>query len=149
MLIGSSSKRSTSRVPRARTRRPVFHTTGSERSLQVYAPPQEVRQIILTLLINAADAITDDGRIEVDATRADCEVWLRVRDNGRGFTDQMQEGFFTPFKTSRAQSGGLGLGLSIANTLSTDIGAELRSLSDGPDTGSLFLLVIPTEKGEQ
>jgi C4-dicarboxylate-specific signal transduction histidine kinase len=136
----------------ARAARPdkanCIHAIGTERSLQIYAPPQEVRQIILTLLINAADAITNDGRIEVDATRADGEVWLRVRDNGRGFTPQMQEGFFTPFQTSRAETGGTGLGLSIANTLSLDIGAELRSFSDGPNKGSLFLLAIPVDEGK-
>jgi len=137
----------------ARAARPdksaCFHIVGAERSLQIFAPPQEVRQIILTLLINAADAITDDGRIEVDATRADGEVWLRVRDNGRGFTPQMQEGFFVPFNTNRADVGGTGLGLSIANTLSTDIGAEIRSFSDGADQGSMFLLAIQIDKGHQ
>lgn len=137
----------------ARAARPdksaCFHTLASDRSMQIFAPPQEVRQIMLTLLINAADAISDDGRIEVDATRSDREVWLRVRDNGHGFTPQMQEGFFVPFKTNRANEGGTGLGLSIANTLSTDIGADLRSFSDGPDRGSLFLLAIPVEEEQR
>jgi len=137
----------------ARAARPdkvaCFHVLGSDLSMQVLAPSQEVRQIMLTLLINAADAITDDGRIEVDATRSENEIWLRVRDNGRGFTPQMQESFDVPFKTNRANEGGTGLGLSIAYTLSADIGAELRSFSDGPDCGSLFLLAIPYEEDEQ
>lgn len=120
-----------------------FHVVGVDRDIRAHAPPQEVRQIILTLLINAADAITDDGRIEADVTRADNEIWLRVRDNGRGFTPKMQESFAVPFKTNRAESGGIGLGLSIAHTLSTDIGADLRSYSDGPGKGSLFLLALP------
>ncbi len=126
-----------------------FHTLSAERPIRICAPPQEVRQIMLTLLINAADAIPDDGRIEVDATRSENEVWLRVRDNGRGFTPQMQEGLFVPFTTNRAKEGGAGLGLSIANSLSLDIGAELRPFSDGPDQGSLFLLAIPIGEGEQ
>jgi signal transduction histidine kinase len=131
----------------ARAARPdkaaCFHAIGTDRHLQVYAPQSAIRQIILTLLINAADAITQDGRIEVDSTHSDDEVWLRVRDNGRGFTPEMQEDFFVPFQTTRQKEGGVGLGLSIAQTLCTSVGAELRSFSDGPGTGSLFLLAIP------
>lgn len=137
----------------ARAARPdkatCFNVLGSDRSMQIYAPPQEVRQIMLTLLINAADAISDDGRIEVDSTRSEQEVWLRVRDNGRGFTSQMQESFFVPFETNRAVDGGTGLGLSIAHTLSMDIGADLRSFSDGPDRGSLFLLAVPVQEEDR
>jgi|GEM_PF-1687498 len=137
----------------ARAARPdkhaCFHAPGVDCSVRVLAPPQEVRQIMLTLLINAADAVSDDGRIEVDALRSGDEFWLRVRDNGRGFTPEMQESFFVPFKTNRAGEGGTGLGLSIAQTLSMDIGAELRSFSDGPGCGSEFLLAIPIVEDEQ
>lgn len=122
-----------------------FHVLDPAEPIRIFAPPQEVRQIMLTLLINAADAIPDDGRIEVDAARSDHEIWLRVRDNGRGFTPTAEKGFFVPSMTSRAHEGGMGLGLSIANTLCLDIGAELRPSSDGPGCGSLFLLSLPAE----
>ena len=134
----------------ARAARPdkgnCFHLLGSDRSLRGYAPQQEIRQILLTLLINAADAIGDQGRIEVDATRAQGEIWIRVRDNGRGFTPSMQKDFSIPFNTDRAEDGGTGLGLSIAYALTREIGAELRSSSDGPGTGSMFLLAITDQE---
>jgi signal transduction histidine kinase len=137
----------------ARASRPdkarCFHVLRSGQPIQLFAPPQEVRQIVLTLLINAADAVADDGRIEVDATRADGEVWLRVRDDGRGFTPEMQLDFPVALRTNRAREGGTGLGLSIAHTLAVDIGAELRSFSDGPGKGSFFLLAIPTKEGDR
>ncbi len=137
----------------ARAARPdkasCYHTIGSGRSIQIKAPQQEIRQILLTLLINAADAISDDGMIEVDATRTDQEVWLRVRDNGRGFTPDMQEGFFVPFSTNRSREGGVGLGLSIASTLSADIGAEIRAFSDGPGKGSMFMLAFPLSEDQR
>ena len=131
----------------ARASRPdkaaCYHVLRSAHAVPVVSRAQEVRQIMLTLLINAADAIGDDGRIEVDVTTTDDEVWLRVRDNGRGFTAETQKGFSIAFQTTRAEEGGLGLGLSIAHTLAADLGAELRSFSDGPGTGSLFLLALP------
>jgi signal transduction histidine kinase len=120
-----------------------YRLAGAQMALPVLAPQEDVRQILLTLLINAADAIDADGRIEVDATRTDDEVWLRVRDDGRGFSAEERSDFFTPFRTSRAGQGGAGLGLSIAHTLAEDLGAEIRPFSDGPGRGSLFILAIP------
>jgi signal transduction histidine kinase len=120
-----------------------FHLAGAPVAIPVLAPQEDVRQILLTLLINAADAIEPRGRIEVDATRTEDEVWLRVRDDGRGFTPEQQADFFTPFRTSRAATGGTGLGLSIAYTLAEELGAQIRPASDGPGQGGLFILAIP------
>jgi two-component system, NtrC family, sensor kinase len=131
----------------ARAARPdkavCFHLLRPGQPLWAVAPAQEVRQIMLTFLINAADAVGEDGRIEVDATASDTEVWLRVRDDGKGFNSSQRLDRAVPFETTRAGEGGTGLGLSIAQTLAAEIGAEVRCMSDGPGTGSLFTLVIP------
>lgn len=136
----------TETVSVARAARPdkarCFVVIGDERTIKLYASAEDVRQIVLTLLINAADAVGDDGRIEVDCTRTDREVWLRVRDNGKGFSPDTEATFGVPFATTRRESGGAGLGLSIAHTIAADIGAELRAFSDGPGAGSLFVLVF-------
>ncbi len=131
----------------ARAARPdkaaCFHLLRSGQPLWAIAPAQEVRQIMLTFLINAADAIGEDGRIEVDATASDTEVWLRVRDDGKGFEPSRRPDRSVPFETTRAGEGGTGLGLSIAQTLAAEIGAEVRCMSDGPGKGSLFTLALP------
>lgn len=114
--------------------------------LPVLAPQEDVKQIVLTLLINAADAVDANGRIDVDAVRTDEEVRLRVRDDGRGFTAQQERELFTPFRTTKASEGGAGLGLAIAQTLAADIGAEIRAYSEGPGRGSVFVLAIPTRE---
>lgn len=120
-----------------------FVTTGGATSVRAFGPADDVRQILLILLINAADAIRPDGRIEVDATQTEDEVWLRVRDNGRGFTESMRQTFFTPFSSFSESRRGAGLGLSIAQALAEGMGASLRPYSDGPGCGSLFVLAIP------
>jgi two-component system sensor histidine kinase PilS (NtrC family) len=131
----------------ARAARPdkaaCFHILRANQPLAANAAVQEVRQILLTLLINAADAIHDDGRIEVDATASDTEVWLRVRDDGKGFEPGRRPDLSAPFETTRANEGGTGLGLSIAQAIAADIGAEIRCSSDGAGKGSLFVLVLP------
>lgn len=134
----------------ARAARPdraqCYKVTIPDKQLSVTARSDDVRQIMLTLLINAADAVGPDGRIEVDATRAKGQVWIRVRDNGRGMPSEAIENLGVPFATTRAGSGGTGLGLSIAMTIAADMGAQIRAQSAGPDQGSLFILAIPTNE---
>lgn len=115
-------------------------------SVATFAPANDVRQILLTLLINAADAVQTTGRIEVDATRTEKEIWLRVRDNGRGFTEAMRQTFFTPFHSYSEDGRGMGLGLSIAQALAESMGATLRAFSDGPGSGSTFILALPLKE---
>lgn len=118
----------------------------SDDSVSVYTSSEELRQIILTLLINAADAVPHDGRIEVGVLRTNEEVLLRVRDNGRGFTAETQSSFSVPFSTTRQAEGGMGLGLSIAYAIAADIGAEIRAESDGPGKGSQFLVAFSAKE---
>ncbi len=123
-----------------------FHVRQNMPPLPVLAPQEDVKQIVLTLLINAADAVEPQGRIELDVVRTDEEVRLRVRDDGRGFTPEQREDMFTPFRTSKSAEGGAGLGLAIAWSLAADIGAEIRAYSEGQGQGSLFVLAIPVRE---
>ncbi|MEQ9097095.1 MAG: HAMP domain-containing sensor histidine kinase [Phycisphaerales bacterium] len=140
----------TETVDTARAARPdraaCYAFTCPDKPLSITARGDDVRQIMLTLLINAADAVGPDGRIDVDATRAGGEVWLRVRDNGRGMPAEAIENLGVPFATTRSDKGGTGLGLSIATTIAADIGATIRAESPGPDQGTLFILAIPTDE---
>lgn len=128
-------------------RAPCFEISGANLNVCAFGAENDVRQILLTLLINAADAVPADGRIEVDAAQTQSEVWLRVRDNGRGFSQGMRETFFTPFKSYSKDGRGAGLGLSIAQALAEGMGASLRPFSNGPGTGSTFILAIQTPQG--
>jgi signal transduction histidine kinase len=130
----------------ARAARPdkarCYVSVAEHRGTMVTAPMEDVRQVVLTLLINAADAVGPDGQITADATKVGEEVWIRIRDNGRGFTPETQARFDVPFSTTRASEGGAGLGLSIAHAVARDIGAALRSESAGPGRGSVFILAL-------
>jgi signal transduction histidine kinase len=134
----------------ARAARPdrasCYTLTSLDKPVSIIARGDDVRQIMLTLLINAADAVGPDGRIEVDATRASGEVWLRVRDNGRGMPAEALENLGVPFATTRGDQGGTGLGLSIATAIAADIGAQIRAESQGPDRGTVFILSLPTHE---
>jgi signal transduction histidine kinase len=80
----------------------------------------QLRQVLLNLLMNACDAISEnprDRRQVIIETRfvAPNEVEVSVSDNGPGFTEEMLQHAFEPFRTTKAN--GLGLGLAICRSI--------------------------------
>src|SRR5581483_3269873 len=88
------------------------NATGAVR-INVY----ELEQVLINLLLNAANAVDHGGRIEVET--ADLEhdhVAVRVRDNGAGIPPALLTRLFDPFFTTDARRG-TGLGLSVSYAL--------------------------------
>ncbi len=93
-----------------------------------------LQQVVLNLLVNAADALRDaaERRIDVDLEfdAADClprMARLRVSDSGPGIPAHLAERLFEPFFTTKPQGVGLGLGLSIAQRIVREAGGEIRA----------------------
>ena len=78
----------------------------------------EVNQVILNLLVNAAHAIGDtrgkDGLIRIDTWADDTQVYCRIGDNGPGISADIRPKIFDPFFTTKKSGRGTGLGLSIS-----------------------------------
>ncbi|MFM7205778.1 MAG: sensor histidine kinase [Planctomycetaceae bacterium] len=109
----------------------------------VMANPQEIKQVVLNLLVNALDSIDGKGSVRVSARRSGGEAVLTVSDDGCGMTGEVLEHLFEPFFTRRKSGQGTGLGLSIVNRIVTDHGGRILAASDGPGTGSTFRVVLP------
>jgi signal transduction histidine kinase len=110
-----------------------------------------IKQILLNLLKNAAEAMEEGGRIDVrtrqivreKATGGD---WIEivVSDNGPGLPEQVKAKMFTPFVTTK-QNGHSGLGLSIVHKIVTDLGGKLSCTSNHVE-GTRFSIVLPTTR---
>lgn len=103
-------------------------------------------QIISNLLNNAAKYTPRGGRIQVELDRKDSDLHLCVKDNGIGIAQEDMHGIFDMFaqvKDAMPGSGGLGIGLNIAQRLATLHGGTLVAKSDGAGKGSTFTLVLP------
>jgi signal transduction histidine kinase len=107
---------------------------------------QNLEQIVLNILINAAQAIDQtDGKITVQTgfTLNDGRVWLQISDNGRGVSAAVADRIFLPFVTDKHVRGGTGLGLSVTYSLvkahGGDIGFENR-----PGGGTTFTVKLPS-----
>lgn len=117
-------------------------TEGSPLS-PVMADPVQLQQVLLNLLLNAADAVGDlppERRIiELSASLRADEVRITVQDRGPGLSGDPEE-VFEPFHTTKEQ--GLGMGLAISRTLVTGLGGRLWA-ENGQEEGATFHLTLP------
>jgi C4-dicarboxylate-specific signal transduction histidine kinase len=91
--------------------------------------PVKLCQVLLNLIVNAAQAMEGtgrQGRIDVRWVTADDHVKLTVADNGCGIPPELQEKVFQPLFTTKPVGIGTGLGLSICKELVTHAGGQLR-----------------------
>lgn len=102
----------------------------------------QIRQVVLNLVVNARDAVDGAGTIRVSTRLADDAVVLAVADDGPGMTPEVARRCLEPFFTTRAASGGSGVGLSTAHGIARQSGGELR-VTTAVGGGTTFELVLP------
>lgn len=120
---------------RARTRRELSAVP------MVRGSPVELSQVLVNLLINAANALGGQGTIRMATRSAGSEAVIEVSDDGRGMSEVEQERVFEPFY-SRSRQEGTGLGLSIVQTIVERHGGRIELVS-GPGAGSRFSVYLP------
>ncbi len=113
---------------------------------QVRGSSKRIGQVILNLVVNAADALTGQidpmPRIDVTLGQDEAHAWVDVRDNGPGVPERMREKMFEAFVTSKSDEGGTGLGLAVSSTIADEHGGRLElRRHDGP--GAWFRLWLP------
>ena len=86
---------------------------GAANEIEIQEAP--VIQILLNVLINAADAVNRKGRIQVTAEPAENGIGLSVEDDGPGIDEALKDNVFHSFVTYK--EGGTGLGLSISKKI--------------------------------
>lgn len=106
-----------------------------------------VKQILVNLLKNAAEALDSNGRISL-TTRAYSSASgrsyaeIRVEDNGPGIDKEVRDRLFSPVISTKGD-GHAGLGLNIVKEMADDIGATI-SCHSSREFGTGFTLVLPT-----
>jgi len=109
----------------------------------VMVNPQEIKQVVLNLLVNALDSIDESGNVRVGVRRSGTEALLTITDDGCGMTEEVLEHLFEPFFTRRRSGQGTGLGLSIVHRIVADHGGRIAVTSAGAGQGSTFRVTLP------
>ncbi len=102
----------------------------------------QINQVIMNLLVNAAQAIDGKGRITISSGTGDKRVWIEIEDTGRGMTPEVQQRIFEPFFTTKDVGQGTGLGLSISWEIIQRHKGSL-SVRSTPGQGSTFRVELP------
>ncbi len=112
----------------------------------------ELKQVILNMIVNAAQAIEEDrarkgvealGRIEISTRRVGDEVRISIGDDGPGMDEATRLRVFDPFFTTKEVGKGTGQGLSLAHSVIVTKHQGRIDLESMPGAGSTFTLHLP------
>lgn len=104
--------------------------------------PQQLNQVFLNILVNAAQALEQQGKITVRTWAADGSVYVAITDSGKGMTDETLKCVFDPFFTTKEPGKGTGLGLAISADIVRKHGGEIL-VDSSIGNGSTFTVRLP------
>ena len=103
-------------------------------------------QVLVNLLINAADAMDGKGQVAVTCESAAGRVRIAVSDEGPGIERELRRKVFDPFFTTKPPGQGTGLGLSISRAIVESYGGTLE-LDPEAARGARFIIDLPAAPG--
>ncbi|QKV20334.1 sensor histidine kinase [Oricola thermophila] len=129
--------------------------TDIEPGLVVHSGRIRLSQVLVNLVGNAIDALCGDGpeapagsRVCIAAHHASGRVHIAVSDNGPGIDPALRENVFEPFFTTKPAGAGLGLGLSIVESIVRDLQGSVRLEDRDGEIGACFVIDLPATREE-
>jgi signal transduction histidine kinase len=111
---------------------------------QVACQAGKINQVLVNLLINAGQAIPEEGEIILTTRKAGDYVEIIVDDNGKGMKADQLEHIFEPFFTTKPVGAGTGLGLSISYAIIQDHNGSI-TVDSKPGKGTRFCVSLPVK----
>lgn len=106
---------------------------------------EQLVQVVLNLVLNAADAVGPGGRVTLRAKPTDDGVSIEVEDDGPGVPASVRDQLFEPFVTTKDVGKGTGLGLAVCRGLVEAAGGSI-TLDEAYADGARFLVELPEAK---
>jgi len=141
----------------------VLELRLGERDLPVRGDQGQLGQVLVNLVVNAADALPDGGKITVrsgvgpigsrsteSAGQAQSRkeapglVWFEVEDTGTGIPEHVRDRIFEPFFTTKERGLGTGLGLSVAHGIVSRHRGSIE-VDSSENRGTRMLVLLPEE----
>ncbi len=115
----------------------------------IYCSPNQIKQACVAMLVNASEAVTENGEIIIKTNNPDdYSIQLEIVDNGSGISPEDITHIFEPFFSAKQKVSGIGLGLAIVHGIvqshkgTIDVKSRLGR-------GTTFIVVIPVVKEER
>jgi signal transduction histidine kinase len=99
-------------------------------------------QVVLNLVLNAADAVGAGGHVKIAAERSELGVRLSIEDDGPGIDARVLGRLFEPFVTTKEVGKGTGLGLAVCRGLVESVGGTI-ALDPSVARGARFVVDLP------
>jgi PAS domain S-box-containing protein len=122
-----------------------FHLALGEDLPSVKGSYQQLEQVVINLLLNAAQALPERSHgiwVTTGSDAAAGQVYISVRDEGHGIPRDVGDRVMEPFFTTRLDQGGTGLGLSISQSIVLEHNGSLEFESE-PGKGTTFTVKLP------
>jgi two-component system NtrC family sensor kinase len=114
---------------------------------EVECLPSQLNQVFMNLLVNAAHAIEERGRITIRTGVVDSQAWVEVADTGCGIAPENLGRLFDPFFTTKPVGKGTGLGLSLAYSIVQRHKGRIEVRSER-GAGSAFRVWLPLRRAQ-
>ncbi len=108
----------------------------------LFCQAQQLNQVFMNLLINAAHAIDKRGEVAVSTWADEKTISIRISDTGCGIPEELQQRIFEPFFTTKEINKGTGLGLSIVADIIRQHQGTI-SVQSHPGQGTTFTITLP------
>ncbi|NUQ35554.1 MAG: HAMP domain-containing histidine kinase [Planctomycetaceae bacterium] len=115
---------------------------------KVFGDPGAIGQVMINLLLNARDALSDSGEVKLLAREERGDIVIEVKDTGHGMDEQTRAHIFDPFFTTKGPGKGTGLGLTIVHTIVSNHDGVIAVDSE-PGKGTAFTIRIPVSRKNQ
>jgi PAS domain S-box-containing protein len=117
-------------------------------ALSVPSDARALVQVLLNLITNAAQAVSERGTIWISTDACDEGSVVRVADDGAGIPSEVLERIFDPFFTTKPVGEGTGLGLAISRQIIENHGGALE-VEERPGGGTTFVVRLPGVAGRE
>jgi two-component system NtrC family sensor kinase len=129
-----------------------LHTSLAEALPRLQCDPSQIEQVLLAVIVNAADAMPKGGNLWIDSHLSGDgrQVMLTVRDDGSGIPPEILPKIFDPFVTTKESGHGTGLGLAVSRGIIERHGGKIAIESEvGKGTTVTILLPVPSRSGPE
>jgi len=110
---------------------------------EIECDPEQLKQVLLNLVINAIQATPDQGQVRLHASHSDNRICIAVHDEGCGIAPELSDQLFDPFFTTKEQ--GTGLGLAVASKIIEQHGGLLTA-QNNVEKGMTFRIELPLDR---